>query len=122
MFELISNIFSWAPIVWFLTLVVKFALYSLALYIAMIVLKIPFKKLFFKKYIWSVFCFGLLSNTIALMIANFIVVNFVLTDILIRIMAPAIMFLFCYYLIFKNEIRKKRFLLSLTFAIAGFLI
>ena len=119
MFELINNIFSWVPIIWLLTLVIKFVLYSLALYIAMLILKIPFKKLFFKKYIWSVFFFGLLSNTIALMLANFIVVNFVLTNILIIILAPAIMFTFGSWLLFKNEIPRKRFVLSTIFAIAS---
>ena len=73
--------------------------------------------IFFRKYIFSIFGFGLLSNIVASMFANLITV-FVFAALLPTLMSAAIMFVFGYWIIFKNEIPKKRSVLSIIFAIA----
>jgi hypothetical protein len=121
MFDALVNI-NWlsflAPISWLISLVVEFGIYSLILYVAMCIMRIPCKKDFFWKYIFSVFCAGMLSNTLSLMIANFITINLPLIYVLPTLISAVINYAFCYYLVFRNEILSKRKKLSIIFAIA----
>ena len=113
------------PITWLIVIPGNFIIDSLVLIISMNILKIDNKKEFYKKKIIKIFIFGMISDiigTIYLFIMQFIFEIGIRGDEIYltlpgMIISTIMIFIFNYYVTFKNIDKKERFKLSIIFAI-----
>ena len=111
------------PVVWIVVLPGNFIIDSLVLFLGMRVLNISGKKAFYKKSILKIFCFGLLADLIgSAMLFLFLALELVTRGDELYVTIPAVLlsgvmiFVFNYFVTFKNLEKEERFKLSLMFA------
>lgn len=113
------------PQIWLIILPGNFIIDSLVLLCAMFFFKISEKKQWYKKHIFKIYCFGLVSDVIGSAYMLVLMLAFkvgrmgdelYLTLPALLISAVAI-FLFNYFISFKGEGKRDRFIMSLIFAI-----
>ncbi len=113
------------PTVWLIVLPGNFLIDSALLIGAMYALKMQDKKIFYKKTIWKAYLFGLLADVIG---SAFLFVTVMLLDLSttgddLYLTIPAVIisgvciFLFDYFVSFKNSEKPVRLRLALTFAV-----
>lgn len=113
------------PVVWLIILPGNFIFDSIVLLIAMSALKIAERKEWYKKYIFKIFTFGMLSDLIG---AGFLISTMYLDlydfDVEIFLTIPAVIiasvmiYVFNYFVTFKDLEKPLRKKMALTFAIA----
>lgn len=113
------------PVVWLIILPGNFIFDSIVLLIVMSALKIAERKEWYKKYIFKIFTFGMLSDLIG---AGFLISTMYLDlydfDVEIFLTIPAVIiasvmiYVFNYFVTFKDLEKPLRKKMALTFAIA----
>jgi hypothetical protein len=114
------------PLAWLIIIPGNFIIDSLVLIFSMMILKISEKKLYYKKFILKIFLFGMLSDivgTLFMFIPQFLFELGIMGDefyitIPGLIISSGLIFVFNYFITFKNLDKKIRLKLSLIFAIA----
>lgn len=116
------------PHAWLVVLPGNFAIDSAVLLITLLILKCNEKKRWYKKYILLIFAFGMLADIVGaafllymLFMNSYEVFSVPIDSPLITIPAVLIsaglIFVFNYFITFKNEDKKMRLIMSLVFAI-----
>lgn len=113
------------PLVWLIVLPANFLIDSLVLLISMNKLKIDDKKVFYKKHIFKIFWFGIFADLIGalcIFLMFFIFHIGSLGDELYLtvpglIIASIFIFIFNYFISFKNLDKRDRYKLALIYAI-----
>ena len=113
------------PQVWLVVLPGNFIIDSVVLIISMLVLRISEKKLFYKRHILKIYGFGMLSDIIGsaymfLLLTVFEVGRMgdeIYLTIPALIISAVLIFVFNYFITFKNTERALRIKLSLIFAV-----
>ena len=113
------------PQMWLIVLPGNFIIDSLVLIASLYILKISEKKVWYKKNILKVFAFGMLADIIGsaymfLMMAQFDVGNMgdeLYLTLPALVLSAGLIFVFNYFITFRNTDEKLRLTLSLIFAI-----
>ena len=113
------------PQVWLIVLPGNFIIDSLVLIISMILLKIPDKKQYYKRHIFKIYGFGMLSDIIGSAYMLLLMMVFRVgrmgdepyLTIPALIISAALIFIFNYFVTFKNTDKALRLKLSVILAI-----
>ena len=113
------------PVVWLIVLPGNFIFDSIVLLIAMAALKITERRAWYKRYILKIFCFGMLSDFIGagflLLMMGLDLYSFnieLLLTIPAVIISAVMIFVFNYFITFRDLEKPERRKMALIFAIA----